>query len=316
MSPVRLPSMTAPVLLVVALLSSLAACGSTGGGSVGGGKLDVVAGFYPLAWAVEQVGGDHVLVDDLTPPGAEPHDLELKPRQVAALTDADLAVHQAGVQPAVDDAIASSGTTAFDVAEAANLDRAAAPGEPGSGHADQHGHDAAGADPHFWLDPIRMADVADALATELGKVDPAHREAFAANAKALRSRLDELDGELRAGLADCDSRILATSHEAFGYFARRYDLTQRAIAGLSPDAEPTPAELAAITRFVRDHDVTTIFTETLVDPSTAKTVASETGARTAVLDPIEGLSDASAAQDYLGLMRANLRVLRTGLGCR
>ncbi|MFN8017056.1 MAG: zinc ABC transporter substrate-binding protein [Acidimicrobiales bacterium] len=302
-------------LVVLAALATalLVGCGSSGGGDgkASDGKVDVVAGFYPLAWMAEQVGGDRVAVTNLTKPGAEPHDLELTPRDVAAVTDADLAVHLAGVQPAVDDAIASSGVRAFDAARSAKLDRTYTPLEGGEVAQDE----ANSRDPHFWLDPTRMAAVADAFADELGKADPDHAATYEANARQLRSQLEALDRELASGLADCDSKIIATSHNAFGYFAERYGLRQEAIAGVSPEAEPTPAQLAAISRFVERNGVSTIYAETLVDPSAAEAVAKETGAKVAVLDPIEGVTDRSAAKDYPGLLRADLRALRSGLGC-
>jgi zinc transport system substrate-binding protein len=107
-----------------------------------------------------------------------------------------------------------------------------------------------------------------------------------------------------------------TSHAAFGYLARRYGLTQVGITGLAPDAEPSPADLARVSRLVRREGVRTVYYETLVSPDVARTVASETGARTAVLDPVEGLTKASAGRDYLGVMRSNLAALRVGQPCR
>jgi zinc transport system substrate-binding protein len=139
--------------------------------------------------------------------------------------------------------------------------------------------------------------------------------AFTTRAVALRGELQALDDDYRAGLAGCASTDLVTSHEAFGYLARRYGLTQVGISGISPDEEPSPARLAEVARFVRDHGVTTVYTETLVDPAIAATVVRETGARTAVLDPLEGLGSRSAGADYLGVMRSNLATLRAGQRC-
>jgi len=297
---------------VAALLLGLSACGSGGADGPGGGAdtLDVVAGFYPLQYASQRVGGNGVTVTNLTPPGAEPHDLELSPKDVAALSDADLVVYLPGFQPAVDDAVAAEAArSALDVTSAARLDLAAtAEGPRGTG-------ETRARDPHFWLDPTRLADVADAIAARLGAVSPERADTFRANAAAVRSDLDTLDAELRTGLADCVNRDLVTSHEAFGYLARRYGLNQIGIVGLSPEAEPDPATIARVADFVRKNKVTTVYYETLVSPDIARTVAEETGATTAVLDPIEGIGDASAAPDYLGVMRADLATLRTGQRC-
>jgi zinc transport system substrate-binding protein len=304
---------TAALTASLAALVTLAACGGTSSGgttAVGaGGTVAVVASFYPLQYAAQRVGGDAVTVTNLTKPGAEPHDLELSPKDVAAVADAGLVVYLSGFQPAVDEAVKTqAGDKAFDVAGSARLDRTVVADE-----GDEAGQSVT--DPHFWLDPTRLADVGDALAARLGTADPAKAATFTANAAALRKDLEALDGEMKAGLATCTNKDVVTSHQAFGYLAEHYGLTQVGITGLSPEAEPDAKTIAKVTDFVRANDVTTIYYETLVSPAVAKTVAAETGARTTVLDPIEGISDASAAQDYLGVMRANLAALRAGQPC-
>ncbi len=302
----------AVALAGVLLAGSLAGCGAEPGAGAPG-TMRVEASFYPLAWMAEQVGGDQVSVATLTKPGAEPHDLELTPSDVAAISDADQVVYLRGFQPAVDAAVREAGEgAAFDVTTAADLDLTFTPIEDGSVRDDQAG----AIDPHFWLDPTRLAAVADAFAERLSQIDPEHAADYAANEAALAGRLARLDEEFTAGLADCASTDLVTSHNAFGYLARRYGLTQVGITGLTPDGEPSPAALAEITRFVERKDVGTIFFETLASPDIARTVASEAGARTDVLDPIEGLNDSSQGGDYLEVMAANLANLRRGLSCR
>jgi len=304
-----------PILSLVAVASlSLAACGTDDDSGAGTGtRLQVVASFYPLQFVVEQVGGTHVAVTNLTPVGGEPHDLELTPRDTATLQDADLVVYLAGFTPAVDEAVASvAGAGAFDVAAAARLDLEGAHEE----HEEEEGHEAEEAiDPHFWLDPTRLADVAEAVAAQLGELDPNHADEFTANAASLRNELTDLDGEFETALASCANRNLVTSHTAFGYLAQRYDLTQLGISGLSTEDEPSPARMSEIIEFVQANGVSTIYFETLVDPAIAETIASETGAVTAVLDPLEGLGDQSAGSDYFDVMRANLVNLRAGQDC-
>ncbi|MFN8076135.1 MAG: metal ABC transporter substrate-binding protein [Kineosporiaceae bacterium] len=307
-------------LLPALLLASLALPGcSSGTGGSDDGRLDVVASFYPLQYVTERLGGDRVRVVNLTRPGAEPHDLELSPRDTAALADADLSVYLKGFQPAVDDAVAAqAGDKALDVTAAARLDlRLDEHGEEGEhdGAGHEAGLEAAGTDPHFWLDPTRLRAVAGVVRDGLIAADPEIRSVVEANDAALAEDLDDLDTAFRDGLSRCASKDLVTSHTAFGYLAARYGLTQLGIAGLSPEAEPDAATQARVADFVREHRVGTIYYETLVSPDVARTVARETGARTAVLDPIEGLGDASAARDYLGLMRANLAALKAGQSC-
>ncbi|MFF0722797.1 metal ABC transporter substrate-binding protein [Micromonospora sp. NPDC003816] len=303
-------------------------------------RIDVVAGFYPLQFLAEQVGGDAVAVTNLARPGAEPHDLELNPGQVGQISEAELIIFLHGFQPAVDEAIdQNGGDRAFDVATVEPLLEAAAGGHTHShgdddhGHEDDdHGHDhdeekkpaeeakhaeetSDGAkDPHVWLDPTRLATIGDKLAERLGAVDPDRAGEYTRRAAALRTELEKLDTEFSEGLKTCQRREIVVSHTAFGYLAQKYQLEQIGITGLSPEDEPSPQRLAEVTEEAREHGATTIFFETLVSPKVAETIAKEVGAQTAVLDPIEGLS-ADNGGDYLSVMRTNLQTLRTALSC-
>ncbi|MDO8388991.1 MAG: metal ABC transporter substrate-binding protein [Actinomycetota bacterium] len=297
--------------LVAAAALLVAGCGndSSAGSDTSGDAIDVIASFYPLQFVVQQVGGELVQVSNLTPAGTEPHDLELTPKDTAALQDARLVVYLAGFAPAVDEAVDSvAGGQAFDISEAARLDLSAGAGDEQAGD-----HD--GVDPHFWLDPTRLADVADAVAERLAELNPEHAADFTTNAIKLRSELERLDAEFTAGLESCTDTHLVTSHTSFGYLAQRYGFEQLGISGLTPEEEPSPAQLAEVADFVSANDVTTIYYETLVDPAIAETVADETGATTAVLDPLEGLSDRSAGSNYFEVMRSNLTSLRSGQRC-
>jgi zinc transport system substrate-binding protein len=323
---------TSPLLAVVGASLVMAGCGADPAATADAGddRLTVLAAFYPLQFAAERVGGDRVTVDNLTAPGAEPHDLELTPQDVGRVSDADLVVLLEGFQPAVDEAVAADGAAAaYDVRADARLDLATAGGHEDEHATDEHAtdehatdehatdeHAAEGSsDPHFWLDPLRLADVSDALAARLGEIDAAGASQYEANAADLRTELEQLDSEMQAGLTGCTVTELVTSHDAFGYLAERYGFTQVGIRGLSPEDEPSAADLARLSDVVTEHGVTTVYSETLVSPELAETVAAETGASTAVLDPLEGIADDSAGEDYLAVMRANLEVLRAGQGC-
>jgi zinc transport system substrate-binding protein len=307
-----------PLALSTAVVLAVAGCafGSTvagGGPARGGHEMRLVSSFYPLQWTAQQIAGKHAMVGSLTKPGAEPHDLELTPRDVARVADADLVIYAHGFQPAVDDAVRTAGAAhAFDVAGVARLDLTYTPIEAGQRHSDEAG----ATDPHFWLDPTRLAAVGDALGARLAHLDPVNAATYRRNAAALHATLSRLDADYRAGLAHCANPDLVTSHNAFGYLAQRYHLNQIGITGLTPDAEPNPGDLAQVAAFVRAHHVRTIYYETLVSPDIATTVASATGARTAILDPIEGLSSRSQGRNYLAIMRANLANLRAGQPCQ
>ncbi len=302
--------------VALALCGALALAGCTAGGAGasrgGSAGLRVVASFYPLQWLTQQVAGDAATVTLLTKAGAEPHDLELSPRDVAKVADADLIVYLKGFQPAVDDAVRQEGAGhAFDVSSAANLSLTYRPIEGGLATNQAR----ATTDPHFWLDPLRLAAVTDDIAGRLAHIDPRNAAKYRANAELLKSQLRDLDQDFRTGLARCANEELVTSHNAFGYLAQRYGLKQVGITGLTPDQEPSAADLADVATFVRTNRVRTIYYETLGSPAIARAVAHDTGARTEVLDPIERLTKDSAGRDYLQIMRSNLTRLKEGQPC-
>ena len=279
---------------IAALALIAAGCGAASGAK---GRTTAVAAFYPLAYAAEQVGGAKVEVRNLTPPGAEPHDIELTPRDVGRLQQADVVLYLShGFQPAVEQAVASARGKRVDILAGLGLRRGV-------------GDEAGKSDPHVWLDPVLYARIVRRIGAVLG--DPAR-------AAGLARRVLALDAEYRRGLAHCARRDFVTSHAAFGYLAARYGLHQIPITGIDPESEPSPQRLSRLIALVRREHVTTVFFERLVSPRLAETVARDAGAKVAVLDPIEGLTPAeqSHGDTYLTLMRRNLRELRSALGCR
>ncbi|WP_068396327.1 metal ABC transporter substrate-binding protein [Kribbia dieselivorans] len=305
-------------------LVAVSACGSSssdanGDTAAGADQLAVTTSFYPLQYALDRIGGEHVKVTNLTGPGVEPHDLELTPKAIGGLQESKLVVYLSGFQPAVDDAVKNITTAKFDVADAAHLE--AATQDDGHDHGgdthagEEHANEAAANDPHFWLDPTRYADVADAMAKELAKVDPGNADTYTANATALKTDLKTLDTEYRTGLKSCKQKDLVTSHAAFGYLAEAYGFHQVGISGLSPDTEPTAKQLADAVTHIKEAGASTVYAETLLPKDTAETVAKEAGAQVKVLDPIEGITNESAGTDYLEVMRSNLSTLKAGQEC-
>jgi zinc transport system substrate-binding protein len=273
----------------VAALGGAAGCGGSST-AANPSSTKVVAAFYPLAYAAEQLGGPGVSVENLTPAGAEPHDLEISPKDVRDLKFAKLVLLMGhGFQPQLEDA-AGSGENVLRVLDTPGL------------------HRFSNNDPHVWLDPRRYKLLVRAIA---GKLHPGSRT------DRLVRRIDALDRQYRTGLSDCKRHEIVTSHEAFAYLGQRYGLQQVALTGLSPEAEPSPQDIEHVVDTVRKTGATTVFFETLVSPRLAETVAREAGARTDVLNPIEGLTSEQAkhGEDYFSLMRANLASLRTALGC-
>lgn len=263
-------------------------------------KVSVVASFYPLAEAASRVGKRYVSVQNLVPPGTEPHDFELSTREIDAIDGADLAIVMGDdFQPAVEKAAdRRDGPTLMVLAKFAGQLRAG--------------------DPHVWLDPNRMIEVVNATADALANADRKHAADYRSNAQMYVTELATLDSDYRAGLEDCSRRLFVTSHDAFGYLADTYDLKQEGVNGINPDAEPNPKRLGELADLARDKGVTTIFTEDLVSPRVARTVAREAGGlRVDTLSPLEGLTakQLKSGDDYLSVMRANLTKLRRALGC-
>ena len=293
-------------ILTLGTLLALAACQEPSDGA-DGGRLSIVTSFYPLAFAAGRIGGDCVEVTDLTPPGVEPHDLELTPDGVAAIASADVVLYLGGgFQPGVDDAIGEAEGRTVDLL-------ATVPTIPNSGGEE----DAPAVDPHVWLDPARFATIATEVEAALVEAGAEASCDVEGRALELRNELEALDERFRDGLTGCELDVFVTSHAAFGYLADAYMLRQESIAGLEPETEPNPRRLAEIAEIVRREHVEVIFTEELVAPDVAETVARETGARTEVLATIEGLTDEerSSGDDYLSLMERNLGALRDALAC-
>ncbi|WP_258062274.1 metal ABC transporter substrate-binding protein [Arthrobacter sp. B0490] len=296
--------MTGLALSACAPSNSSNPAGSTGSADGETESMRVLASFYPLQFVAERVGGENVEVGSVTPPGAEPHNLELSPAKVAELADASVVIYASGFQAAVDEAVEQTAPEhGIDVAEAAGL----------SSTDGSTAKDGEAADPHFWLDPERLTEVTKAVAERFSEADPQNADAYQDNADQLTEELSALDEEFSIGLATCKRRTIVVSHEAYGYLADRYDLEQTGVSGIDPEAEPAPARVAKIRRVIQGQDITTIFTESLVNPKVAETLAADLGVRTALLDPLE--SHAEASGDYLDIMRNNLGALQEALSC-
>jgi zinc transport system substrate-binding protein len=281
-----------------------------------------VTAFYPLEYAARAVGGGAVDVTDLTPPGVEPHDLELSTTQLDDILNADVVLYLGGgFQPAVESAVQQRSPDQVTVDVLHELGSAVH--APGVGVAE--GNETA--DPHVWLDPTLMSRIVDIVVRTLERAAPTggihasngtpQDPGYGHAAVGVHLSLHELDAHYRAGLTHCSSKVIVTTHAAFGYLAARYGLTQEPMTGLSPEGEPDPATLARIEDLIRREHVTTVFTEPLVPPDVANTIARETGAKVAVLDPLESLTPAEQDQgdDYFTIMRRNLDALRDALGC-
>ncbi|NUU63938.1 metal ABC transporter substrate-binding protein [Paenibacillus agri] len=290
-------------------------------------KLNIKVSFYPMYEFTKNITGDLADVEALIPPGIEPHDWEPTAQDMAQITKADVLVYNgAGMENWVDqvlDSASGSKLVAVEASKGLDIMEGAAEEEDEHEHSHEHAnkegedhhHDHGGLDPHVWLDPALAVKEVRNIEAALAAAAPEHAEAFKANADVYISKLEALDQEFREATKEVKRKDFITQHAAFGYLAKEYGLTQVPIAGLSPEEEPSAAKMAEIVEFAKTHNVKTIFFETLVSSSVADTIAKEIGAKTAVLNPIEGLTeeDRSHNLDYLGIMRQNLEALKIAL---
>jgi zinc transport system substrate-binding protein len=279
----------------------------------------VAVAFYPLEEIVRNVGGEQVRVVDLTPPGGEPHDLDLTPERAADLERADVVFYLGhGFQPAVEKAVAGLPGRVAKVDLLGRTDLLPVTPVLTGTNGEVDGEELAGGkDPHVWVDPENMVALTTAVAETLDTADPTHAADHARGADAYRAKLARLGQDFATTLRTCASRSIVTSHRAFEYLARRYSLKQIPIAGISPDEEPDPRSLEAVATAAKADGVRVIFFEHRVSPRLSETVAAEIGATTDTLDPVETLTreDLQTGTTYLSVQAANLAALARALRC-
>jgi zinc transport system substrate-binding protein len=300
--------------LIATLGLILSGCSSSEGNNDSSG-IKVIAAMYPLEFVATAIGGDLISVENFTPPGVEPHDLELTPSQVVSLDKADLLLFISGFQPALEEvAQQSAPANSLDLLSIEGLNLLTAT-EDGHNHGAEEVQSEGEkvSDPHVWLDPKRLTVVATAVALKFSEIDPDSAAVYESNLLAFVTELETLDQKFLTGLASCERNLIVTSHAAFAYLADAYGLAQEAISGLSPESEPTPKRLNEIGKEAKADGTTTIFFETLASPKVAQTLADDLNIEAAVLDPIEG---ASEGQTYFSIMESNLEALRKALNCK
>lgn len=298
-------------------------------------KPKVFTTIYPLEYVTKRIGGVHVEVINIVPPGVEPHDFEPTAKNMVALTEADVFVYNgSGLELWVDKAVENldknhtqiiNTTEGLDLLKAHEHEEEHAD-EHGDEHADEHkdeheehghehDHDHGEYDPHVWLDPSLLKEQADKVKHALIAKDQAHAADYEKNYVQLASELDQLDQEFKEMVAQAARKEFMVSHSAFYYLAHRYGLEQVAISGVNPADEPSPAEMKKLVEHVKEHQLPYVLFETLVSPKVAEVIAKEAGVKTATLNPLEGLTqeDVKAGKDYLSIMRENLETLREAL---
>ncbi|WP_445670654.1 metal ABC transporter solute-binding protein, Zn/Mn family [Paenibacillus sp. FSL R7-0026] len=321
-------------LLILTLLV-LSACGqdSSNSAKIVEGKVNVVTTFYPVYAFTTAIGGEDANVINLLPTGVEPHDWTPKSQDIVNTSKAQLFLYNgAGLEGWVPNFLKSlnSDTQVKSVAVSEGVKLLTAEGDDGHGHgeehedehADEHTDEATSEhvadhhiDPHTWVSPKSAMIMAENIKNSLVEADPDHKAGYEQRYEELRTKLETLDQRFTDELANVPNNEIVVSHQAFGYLARDYGLTQHAIMGLSPDAEPTGQDIVKLAKLVKDEGIKYIFFEELVSDKLAKTLASEAGVETMVLNPVEGLTkeQATNGDDYFTLMEKNLQNLLIAL---
>lgn len=277
-------------------------------------KLRVMASFYPVYDFARQVGGDHADVTNITPAGAEAHEFEPSPKTLTEIHKAGLFIyHDEKMEPWVSKFIKDYSKVTVRAIEKIQVHATEEEATDTFDH-EEVGHDHA-YDPHVWTDPILAQKMVDNILAGFKAADPANREAYEENATILKAELARLDQDFSKQLAICSQRTIVTSHAAFHYLADRYNLTIVPISGLTPTQEPSAGKLAELSSLVEKQGITTIFFESQASPQLAQTLAQETGAKTAILDPIEGINQASITDSYVSIQEKNLTSIKTALAC-
>jgi zinc transport system substrate-binding protein len=271
-------------------------------------KIKVVTSFYPLYFFTSQIVGDKAVVSNITPSGAEPHEYEPTARDMATIEGSNLLILNGGGLESWGKNIRSNIN--------ADKTKIVMAGEDLTTMA-LIKEEQKVVDPHIWLSPILAQQMIDSIESGLSQVDPNNTLYYESNAKNLKEKLSVLDEEFKQGLSTCGDKNIVTSHSAFAYLAREYNLNQVSIAGLSPEEEPSSKQMADIAKFAKDNNVKYIFFESLISPKLSETIAKEIGAQTLVLNPIEGLTEEeiNSGKDYFTEMRNNLANLKIALQC-
>ncbi|NQX45004.1 zinc ABC transporter substrate-binding protein [Paenibacillus tritici] len=309
---------------VLLLVLALAACGPKSSGSITEGKVNVITTFYPIYEFAIEIGGEDINAINLLPVGVEPHDWTPRSQDIINTSKAQLFLYNgAGLEGWVPNFLKSldsdSEAKAVEVSKGVKL--IMTDEEDGHDHGHDHSHgeeeteaehgDSLHTDPHTWVSPKSALVMAKNIKDSLQAVDPAHTAGYEERYQKLADRLSALDDKFTEELGKLPNKEIVVSHQAFSYLARDYGLSQHAIMGLSPDAEPRGQDLVKLAALIKEEGIRYIFFEELVSDKLAKTLASETGVSTMVLNPVEGLTEAQQknGDNYFTLMEKNLQNL-------
>jgi zinc transport system substrate-binding protein len=280
----------------------------------GSKKLQIVTTFYPMYYFAQKVAGSSANVDLLIPNGVEPHDWEPTAKDMAKMQDADMFIYNSPYfetwTKQVLKSIDQSNLTIVEASKGIELMNADSAEE-----GNHQLNDKSSKDPHVWLSPVLAGKEVDNITQAIEQKDPKNKAKYEKNAAAFKLQLADLDHLYKETIDKAKKKEFVTQHAAFGYLAKQYGLTQLPIAGLSPDVEPTLGKLAELANLTKKKNIKIVYFEGLTSSKVAQTLANEIGAKTEVLNPLEGLTreEQDKGLDYIGVMKKNLDALKKSI---
>ncbi|MET3729112.1 zinc transport system substrate-binding protein [Fictibacillus halophilus] len=317
------------LLSVSIMLIFSAACGNNSTSDNKDGTLKIYTTMYPLEYFTERIGGKHVEVSSIIPPGADAHTYEPSTKKMVEMTEGDAFVYNKlesdEFSSSVADTLKEEDMPIIDGAKGISYHESAE--HEGESHAteeeheDDHAHekeehhDHGSLDPHIWLDPVLAQEIADNIYEGLAKLDPDSKDEFKKNHEALITDLKELDSSFKSKVKNAPKNSFIVSHAAYGYWSERYGLEQIAISGLSPSHEPSQNQIEKIIENAKKEKNNYILFEENVNNKVAAMIKKEVGAETMTLHNLETLTkdDIKKERDYLSIMNQNIDTLSKAL---
>jgi zinc transport system substrate-binding protein len=284
-------------------------------------KIKVIASFFPMYEFARNVAGDRADVSTFIPNGEEPHGWEPTTQAIQDVQNSQLFIYNgAGIEAFIPQILSTGNfpnTTFVRAAQGIQMQDADVT-HLGSDEAKPI-IEQGGKDPHVWNDPVLAQQEVRNIANAMEKADPANTSYYESNANAYIAKLAKLDQDIKSGLSNCQTHTFVSFHNAFNYFSQRYGLTDVWLYGLAPESELAPQDMERVINIAKANNVKIIFSEDLVDPKLAQTLATEVGAQTQILSPLEGIKNQTEQQEgvtFLDKWYQNLDNLKVALRCQ
>jgi zinc transport system substrate-binding protein len=330
-------------MAVLMIVFTLAACNSAtqteSDGENTSDKLKIYTTIYPMQYFTERIGGDYVSTENLVPPGADAHSVEVTTKTMVDVAESDAFIYTGtgveGFADAVIDSLEKEDVIIVNASENVSFigalereehneeaeettheehDEENHSEETAEEH-EEHEEHTSDQDPHVWLDPERAIVIAENIKNALVELKPARKQEFEDNFSALKTELEDLDSEFNNMVDSSKTKTFIVSHSAYGYWEDAYGLKQIGISGLSPTDEPSQKQLSNIIDLVKENDLKYIFFEQNLENKVAEIVKNETGTEALTLHNLESITDENIenSEDYFIIMKKNIEALKQAL---